>query len=784
MRAYILSWVKSGTIIGLLALIFTSCRSVRLLEDHQALVTSVELRGIDADFKEQAEEYVQKEIRPNSRINLFIYNFANGKNGHYRTDDIRKVGEPPSILDSSLVEISRSQIEKYLFNKGFFNARVESAIEVEKQRAHIAFTAEPGPMFHVRKIERDFSDPAQDSIYLHYPYTIHKLSEGMRYDTDSLVHEREAIYSEMRDNGYYDFLRQYVQFEVDTNLQGHLADIKILVANPEGKSAHQVYTIDTTRVVIFNSAGNRTAQASRDTLDRNMLYLDYSGRYRAKPINRYIFLKSGDKYNNFTENLTYDRLYELNSFKSIKVSYQKTDSSHLNATYELIPMKRMANRIEGEYTFNSGRSGFNIGNTYTNRNLFGGSEQLEIKLGYGVLFDSRIKGNSLFDRVFNRDWQLGATLTIPRIIVPFVTPSLGKNSMPRTTFSTNWQIFDQLNTYSNRYLINSVSYLWNDTRYKVHNLSPLILEYRVGRLDPDFMDQLEKEGYQLYIESNNRKYFGLGSQYSFTYNTVRLNELADFSYFRGAVDVSGNTLALISNFARFKENSSGEKTIWKVPYLQYAKLEADYRLYRHFGGERQLVIRVNPGVAVPYGNNREFLIFEKEFYSGGMSDVRAWQARTLGPGGYNREVLADSLRLNLRNLDQLGEVKITTNVEYRFKIMNDFLGAKLKGASFVDMGNIWRIRHNDINPNGEFKWDTFLNQMAIGAGAGLRFDLDYFVFRFDVGLKIRDPQFAPDDRWVIGKLFDSKAFKQQYEETHFPDTYNFFQYNFGIGMPF
>ena len=747
-------------------------------------MTAVELEGIEPSFKEAAGEYVQKEIRPNARINLFIYNLANGKDGAYRKENIRSVGEPPSILDSSLVEISRSQIEKYLFNKGFFNAQVESQISIHKQRAKLLFVADPGPMYHVRQVHRDFKDPVLDSIYLHYPYTQHKLSPGMRYDTDSLVYEREAIYSEMRDNGYYDFLRQYVQFEVDTSIQGDYADITILVHNPEGQSAHTPFRIDTTRVVILNSSGNQTEHFKRDTLDRKMFYLDHSKRFRSRPIDRYIFLKSGDWYNNFTENLTYDRLYELNAFKSIKVNYEKHDSTKLNAYYELVPLKRMANRIEGEYTFNSGRSGFNIGNTYTNRNLFGGSEQLEIKLGYGVLFDARLRGNTLLDKVFNRDFQIGATLSIPRLILPFKTPELGKNGMPRTIFSTNWQIFDQVNTYSNRYLINSLSYQWNDTRYKVHNLTPLSLEYRVGRLDANFIEQLEKEGYQLYIESNNRRYFGLGSQYAFTYNTVRLNDLDNFSYFRGALDVSGNTLSLLSNIAHFKTNSSGEKTIWKVPYLQYAKLEADYRLYKHFGGERQLVIRVNPGLALPYGNNREFLIFEKEFYGGGMSDIRAWQARTLGPGAYNREVLPDSLRLNLRNLDQLGEVKFTTNIEYRFRIVNNFLGAKLKGASFVDIGNIWRIRDNDINPNGTFHFDTFLNQMAIGAGAGLRFDLDYFVFRFDVGLKIRDPQFASEDPWVISKWFNSQDFKRTYAQAHSPDRYNFVQYNFGIGMPF
>lgn len=764
-------------------LLFASCRSVRLLDDNQALVTSVKLNGIDKKFKEEASEYVQKEIRPNSPINLFIYNIANGQRGHYRTDKIRKVGEAPSILDSSLVEISKTQIKKYLNNKGFFNATVESDVTVNRKKAKVTFDIDQGQPFIIEQITYDIYDPAVDSIYSKYRSEFTKIRPNMRYDTDSLVSEHENIYNLMRREGYFDFIRPYVRFEVDTNSRNSIADLKLIIENPDDKIKHTVFHIDSSSVFIKNSDERISEDPLVSTLPKNMTFIDYSRKFNPKSINHYIYLRQGDRYNSVMENLTYDRLYELNTFKSIKTTFEKADSTHLNVHYELVPLKRMANRIEGEFTFNSGRNGFNVGNTYTNRNLLGGSEQLEVKLRYGVLFDSRLAGN-LLDKVFNRDLQIGATLTIPRLIVPFNIPLIGKNGMPRTTFSTNWQIFDQLNTYSNRYFINSISYIWNDTRYKVHHVTPISVEYRVGRLADEFREQLDQEGYRLYIESNNRAYFGLGSQYSYTYNTLRLNELSNFLYFRGALDVSGNTMSLISKIANFPENKDGEKTIFDVPFLQYAKIETDFRVYHHFGGDRQLVFRLNPGIAIPYGNNKEFLIFEKNFYAGGMSGVRAWQARTLGPGGYNREILPDSLRLNFRNLDQLGEIKIESNLEYRFKLLNNFFGATLKGATFVDVGNIWRLHENGINPDGEFKWDTFAGQLAIGAGAGLRVDMNYFVFRFDAGIKVRDPQFKGQDSWVISELFDSKAFRKEYYESHVPDRYNFIQYNFGIGMPF
>jgi len=767
----------------LLLLFITSCRSVRLLEDNQTLVTKVKLKGIDNAYEEDASQYIQKEIRPNSTINLFIYNFANKQGDHYRVDNIRNVGEAPRLLDSSLIEISRNQIERFLASKGYFNAKVKDSIAIKKQKASITFLVEQGDPFFIRNLEYQIADPALDSLYKQVRPDFSHLHATMRYDSDSLVYERENIYSLARRYGYFDFLRQYVRFEVDSTMEGNLVDLKLIVDNPEDKANHPISYIDSSFIEIVKSDGSMGELPHKDTLDLAMHYTDYTRRFKAVPLNRYIFQKQGDRYNYDNENLTYDRLYELNTFKSIKVSYTKSDSSHINAHYSLIPLKRMANRIEGEYTFNSGRSGFNIGNTYTNRNLFGGSEQLEVKGQFGILFDSQLSG-SLFNRVYNRDFQFGATLTVPRLIVPFWIPIMGKNGMPRTVFSTNWQIFDQLNTYSNRYFINSISYIWNETRYKVHQLTPILLEYRIGRLDPTFKEQLDKEGYRLYIESNDRAYIGLGSQYSYTFNTLRLNNLENFLYFKGTLDVSGNTLGLISSIVDFKKNASGEKTLLGVPYLQYSKIETDFRVYKHLGGERQLVLRINPGIAVPYGNNQNLLIFEKNFYSGGMNGIRAWQVRTLGPGGYNRSVLPDTLRLNLRNLDQLGEVKLEANAEYRFKIMNNFFGAKLKGATFVDAGNIWRIKDDGLNPKGQFRWDWFMDQIAIGAGVGFRFDLEYFVFRFDIAAKVRDPQFEGPDRWVISEILNSKDFKERYNETNFPDRYNFVQYNFGIGMPF
>jgi hypothetical protein len=517
---------------------------------------------------------------------------------------------------------------------------------------------------------------------------------------------------------------------------------------------------------------------------KRLLFVDETNSFRWKPLERYMYLRSGQYYSLREENKSYDRLYEMNGFRSVKMQFVKKDSNKLDVHYDFVPRPRMGNQIEGEYTFSSGMSGFNIGNTYSQRNIFGGSEQLEVKLRYGVLFDPRLAGG-LSSKIFNNDFQAGVNLVIPRLMVPFHINPGGKFGLPKTTYSMTLQLFDQDKTYSNRYFITSLNYSWYETENKYHSFTPIVLEYRDGRLDSNFRNKLVQEGYQLYVRSNDRQYFGLGTQYTFILNGKKLNSKEDFQYFRGTLDVSGNVLDLISSLAKLPKNADGEKKIFGVPFLQYAKTEFDYRLYRNLGGNRQFVFRFNPGIAIPYGNNSKLLIFEKSFYSGGMNGIRAWQARTLGPGAYNRQSLSEDLRLNLRNLDQLGEIKLEANAEYRFRLLNNFLGAKMNGATFLDMGNVWRLKKDEeLNPGGEFKFNKFLGQVAIGTGFGLRFDSDYFVIRLDAGLKLKDPQFSGADQWVIKHFFDSKEFKAQYYETHRPDRYNFIQYNFGIGMPF
>ncbi len=769
-----------------------ACSSTKYIADYQAIVKKVTIDSVDARYEEQAYNYVQKDIKPPSAFSIYVplYNLFNTKDGRYKTNNIKSFGTPPAILDSTLVEISRIQIQKFLKGKGYFKAEVLADIKVKNKKAQIKFKAKPGPAFFINKITDSINNKNIKNIYTANKEAISHLHKGIQYDEDSLSYERDQIYRIMRENGYFYFLRPYVNFDVDTNLNASKANLNLNILDPNTTLGHRRYNIGTTYMIIAPSSegfpDSLKNYVSKDTT-KGISFTDLSKRYRRNPILRYDFLKQGELYDIRNENLTYDRLYELNIFKNVKIDYFNRDSTSnkINPIILLTPQKVMSNRIEGEVPFNAGTVGFNLSNTYTNNNLFRGAERFELQVKGGL--QSRITGGaSPFKDIYQRDFSISASITVPRLIIPFYKPRLGGNGMPHTTFSSSYIYALQKDISIRRIIINSIAYDWVETKSKLHSFTPLNFEYRFGNLDYSNIADSIIENNQYYVKLLGRKDITLGMKYTYSLNAEKLNQLRSFVYLRGNVDIAGNLLQMIS---RLNGAGSGkDNSIFGLPFNQYVRPEVDLRWYKYLGGDKQFIARLNTGVGFAYGNST-VVPFEKLFFAGGSSGIRAWQARTLGPGNYNRETLSsDEQRKNLYGLDQLGDMRIESNFEYRYKLLSKFFGATLKGAAFVDMGNVWNITNNADDSDTELKMfnlSKLAQQIAIGTGLGFRYDVQYFVFRFDIGLKLKDPQFTGGDQWVIKKFFSGgKDFKEAYNSTHGPDTYRFLQYNFGIGMPF
>jgi outer membrane protein insertion porin family len=779
------------------------CASTRYIEDHQSIVKKVRIDSIDKKYEELAYNYVQKDIRPieGLGINTAIYNIFNTENGKYKKVNIKPLGTPPPILDSTLVDISRNQIEKFFKSKGFFNAKVKSEINVKDKKATLKFTADTGGSFKVNKITTDVQDTAVSNLYARKKGGFSRLSVGMQYDEDSLAYEREEIYKMMRENGYYDFVRPYVRFEPDSNQNNSQVSIKLIIDSPLDSvvKRHQIYKIGQTDIVIAPSAEGFTDSI---TLNKNSFrgirYTDLSKKFRRNPIVRYDFIRRGEDYDIGKETLTYDRLYELNVFKNVKIEYikNKETANVIDPVILLTPQKRMNNRIEGEIPFNNATIGFTLSNTYTNNNFLKGAEKFQFQVKGGL--QSRFTdGKSLFRDVYQRDFSMSASLTVPRLMVPFDLPMMGKNGIPYTTFATSYLYALQKDITIRRIFINSISYDWVETKSKMHSFTPLNFEYRFGSVLIDTNDKSDLEQYEKNKElfKNNsyninllgRKDFTLGIKYAYSLNADKLLQQRSFLYFRGNIDLAGNLLQGISKIKgeQIDPANGAFGRVLGLPYNQYVRPEIDIRWYKSLGAESQFVARLNTGVGYAYGNSRA-MPFEKLFYAGGSSGVRAWQARTLGPGNYNRDVIeSQEARASSFGIDQLGQMRIEGNLEYRFLLARRFFGGKLNGATFLDAGNIWNIAPGNPQKETYFKFDKLGEQIALGTGLGFRYDVQFFVFRFDIGLKLKDPQFDGSDQWVIGKFINgAKKFKEDYFSTHSPDRYRFLQYNIGIGMPF
>jgi outer membrane protein insertion porin family len=804
------AYIKPGTyrlaIISILLLILASaCSLTRRLKPNQALVRKITIKGVDKEFSDAAANYVDKEQQPNNVINLqFYYLFS--KNGK------KDIGEPPAILDSDLVEFSRVQIEKFIQSKGYLKAKVADSIIVKNKKAELVFTAKQGPLFRIRRIQDSIADKKVRNLYrVNRPRFSH-VQPGGRFDTDSLAYDRDEFYLIMKRNGYFDFYRQYINYTYDSTFRSSVVDITMFIDNPAGKSAHPIYKINNTLITVANSEGRTIGKADTLQVDSQFRYVDFSHKFKPTTIIDYIFQRKGQLYDIDRQTLTTSRLSELNVFRNVpNPSYTKLPDStnRLDSKIDIVPLKQMSDRVEGEFLFNAGQYGYNLANIFTDRDVFKTAAILQVKVNWSVLFDN---GTSLTNPngIENQDLTVGANLIYPLLITPFNFPILGKYGVPHTTFSTNYQLFYEQGLVQRTSFINSITYDFAETAEKTHTITPIDIEFSRGVINPVAQAELASADLYAYSYLIGRTIYTTASQYTYQYNANKLNTYGNFIYFRGSADVGGNFLDLLAHVFNAPKDSTGERTIFGHPFAQYAKVETDLRIYHSFGGQRQLILRINPGIGVPYGNSNQLrfkdstytggLIFEKNFYAGGANDMRAWLPRTLGPGQFNRALFygpagtatkpsrGDSLRTRLKYLDQFGEVKLITNLEYRYKLVDNFFGSVLKGAVFVDAGNVWRLEPQAGAPNVDFRPNTILPGTAMDIGTGLRFDLAFFVFRLDAAFKFKDPQFNGSAQWVLidhfNELFYTGPFKTNYAATNSGDTYNFMQLNFGIGMPF
>ena len=822
---------SAGHIIGCLGvslmILFAACNPAKKLKENEYLLNKNRIKGNLATIdKGELQNYIR--IKPNykllgiAKLNLWLYNLANeerisrkqeiyakkrqqknerrlakGKKPRQRQrkvfgERLLNTGEAPMEYDSMMVKKSAEQLKFYLDNKSYFSSSVKDSVVFRKKRkADVYYLITLNNPYKINDITYEINDRAIQN-YLRADSINCLIKKGRNYDLDIIQQERERIVYYLNNQGYYLFTKEFIHFKVDTISNSGSVNIAIIVRNNThlkqiagGDSLveenHRRFFIN--NIYIEPNFSN----SDIDTVIYDTLVFKYAGgqykilnpsrlTHKPKVLADAIFLYQNDSYQVKNVEATYRRLSELRAFKYVNVVFKQLSGDSLDCYIQLSSLLKQSVALETEGTNASNNLGISGNIVYQNKNLLKGAEVLELRLRGGVaaqrIFNEEQRGLTSNTSDLNTiEFGPEVNLYVPRFLLPFHVPTY-RRSNPKTVFTSGLNYQRRPDYF--RVITNfALSYTWRENLQKRHSVSPLVLDFVKVDLSPSFEQFLYDRVRNRFIINSFVNHVTTSTRYVFTYSEQDLSKQKSFSYFRGSLESSGNLLRGIYNLTNqlspntFKQDSLGSYTIMGIAYSQYLRSDVDYRYYWNIGDLGRVVFRVAGGYGKPLTNFR-VLPFERSFFSGGANGLRAWQARTIGPGSYFNPIYS---------YDRLGDVLFEANVEHRFKIFK-----MLHGAVFIDAGNVWLQSEDASRLGGDFKMDRFYKEIALGTGFGLRADFNFFIIRLDVGLKAHDPQFAENERWVLQRLFNSD-WKRDFNNTY-GMKYNFSALNLGIGYPF
>ncbi|WP_010182349.1 translocation and assembly module lipoprotein TamL [Aquimarina agarilytica] len=683
--------------------------------------------GLYAHYKTQKE-------KPN-----FIYKFIN-----------KKIGEAPVYQSDVDVQKTENLIVNRLENLGFFYSNVSSKIKKTNKRSRVKYNITVKEPYTLATFQLDNDSlPILNEIQQTLKETY--LKKGDRFDLNKLKLERERIDNKLKAIGYYNFNADFLIFELDTNqYKTKKFDLYLRLKKEVPQKALIPYRLGNINVYPNYSVEDKASLA--DTIQINGVnFIQDSLFFKPKRLRPFVLFKQNQWYNPTKFKTTSKRLSSIGAYKFVNVQFdekplQINDSiGYLETNVLLSPLKKRA--LSAEFQANTKSSGFTgpaLSLSHTNRNLFKGGEIVKItaKVGYEI----QVGGNS-DDTAGLSSTELGLTgdLIFPRLLFPMNLSDQFQYAVPRTKISAGVTYLNRSQLYSLGSFNSSFGYQWTANDYAFHTFNPISISYiRLANSTNEFESILNDNPF---LRSSFDQQLIAGMTYNFTYNELNNPSKKNPFYFSSNLEISGNALSLLSN----KTNEQGKNTILGVEYAQYIKLDTDFRFTFDLKKEQSIVTRLYGGYGYAYGNS-SVLPFSKQFFSGGAYSIRAFRTRSIGPGNYvSNDNATDTF------FDRSGDIKLESNIEYRFPLYSF-----LKGALFVDAGNVWLRNENETLPNSTFSED-FINELAIGAGLGFRVDIQGFVIRLDWAAPIHSPadnigeyQFTPSDgifNFAIGYPF-------------------------------
>ena len=670
------------------------------------------------------------------------------------------LGVEPVYYSSVLTADSKKQIENYMNNTGFFKSKVVATRKEQNKRARVVYQITPATPYTIRNIDKKIydSDIAEEIEKIEDDLIV---KTGDNYNVFTMDKERDLITNHLRDNGYFFFTKNYIYYEIDTNLRQKKADITIRIDGEDHNKYYinQVFIYPDFNIKNANTTINDTVPYTfkiykKDPEHRFDFIYGKNPRVHLKTFNQIIQIHPGDEFSQHKVSQTYRALGSLKLYTLNNISFDTIPSGNdsiklLNCNITLQKGKIHHYNIQVEGTNSGGDLGMLGSFSYRNNNIFRGSEVLRISLRGG--FQAQRVANFVVDEgLFNtKEFGVEASIMFPRFLSPIKLHRFVIEYQPRTLLSTGY-IIQIRPLYTKHTMTASYGYNWRTTNTIEHYLTPINLN-TVKVLPSDLFKELLNAETNQRIKDQYTDHLILGLSYSFIFSNQSIKK-NNFIYFKADFETSGNLLSLFNSTSVIKESDNFYE-IAGIRYAQYVKYQLDFRFYHFFRNSNMLAMRFFYGHGIAYGNSID-MPFEKSFYAGGTNGMRGWQFRTLGPGEFKNE--------NGYDMEHIGDLQLECNFEYRFPIYNS-----IKGAIFTDMGNIWTLSNNESFPGGQFKFDKFYKQIAFDAGLGIRLDFSLFLLRVDMAVPMCDPSYDEAHRWRISKL-----------------QWKNLVWNFGIGYPF
>lgn len=765
------------------SLLISACSTTRTVPEGDRLYTGHSIVWAD---KHKPKDYgtlsegLNKKVRPlpNRRfaglpLKLWMYNLGKEPKGKGLNYLLRKKwGEPPVLLSSAKADYTSEVLTQYLGDNGYFQANVTSEVKKQgKKKASIVYTATPEHRYTIDSVafETDSSDVGR-TVAASKPKSL--LEPKDNYSLDKIRAERERIHAALKEQGYYYFTPDYLLVQVDSTNHGGKVNLFVKIKPTTPVIALRPYRMhDIILYPDYSLDNDSSAISGEPVLYHKLKIIDPDKRFKPIIFDRSVFLKPDSLYRLSSHNITLQRLINLGTFKFVKgqfyplrdtaarraadvkdtsrvnfVSKDSTgsrnfktlasagapsDSGWLNARFYLTPYPRRSLQAEVSGVSKSNNFvGSELRLTARNRNWLHAANLLEIGLSGGMEWQT---GGRSSGGTSSYSLKGEVAVTFPRFITPIRGFNIRTPYVPRTRISVGYELFSRKDLYNLNGYTAQLQYLWKRTQYLDHILTPIAVTYVLPTKTTPGYDSilLNDPGQRRAIE----KQFILGGNYTITFNNQGPDRIHGF-YISGNLDISGNIAGLL-----IKKAQDSLRKIFNNPFAQYERISVDARHYWKLNKKMTWVNRLFAGYGLPYGNSLT-LPFVKQYFTGGSSSIRAFRARTLGPGSYK---LADSTSTLLAN--EAGDIKLEYNSELRMHLTGVF-----NAAVFVDAGNIWLQKQVPDKPGSQFHFNTFYKEIAVGAGAGLRIDASIVVVRLDLAFPLRKPWLPQNERWVFKQI--------------------------------